>query len=77
MYKIVIKNSVGDLFDGEADKYDIRGNMIYIYEITRAGKDGLARLDKTDLIMVREFISLWIEEVEEEADQEAEHLLDG
>ena len=71
MYKLTIKNSAGDLFEGEADKYDIRGNMVYIYKVTRAAKDGLARLDKTDLIMVREFISLWIEEIDDGKEDDA------
>ena len=55
-YKLHITDRLGDYSDLEADGYEVRGNLVYVYE------GGLEQIDTKILRGVYEFIAMEIEE---------------
>lgn len=60
-YKLHITDRLGDYSDLEADRYEIRGNLVYVYNTIRAEEGNLAQLDTEILRGVYEFIAMEIE----------------
>ena len=54
----------------DCDIYNVKGDIVFIFKTIKADENSVARLDESKLLSIHRFVSLYIEEIEDDEDSE-------